>query len=406
MNYDEAVAWLYATQMHGIRPGLERIRRLIEVLGVRTDSAKFLHVAGTNGKGSVCAMLDAICRTDGRRTGLFTSPHLVTFRERIRVDGEMISEAEVARGISELRDHTANWEDVPTFFELATALALAHFERSDCEIVVLETGLGGRLDATNVVTPAVTVITPIALDHQQWLGSTVEAIAVEKAGIFKRGVPAVSAPQTPDVAKVLQEHAREIGTRGFESIEERWTGEVNLAGTHQQWNAALAVAALASANLGVSAEAITRGLRDVQWPGRFQRWGDRIVLDGAHNPAAALRLAETWREVFGDAQATLILGILTDKDLHAICTALLPIAARVLTVPVRSLRSCSAEDVAAMIRELEPAIPCHATLDLPTALAEASLADEQVLVCGSLFLVGETLAHLQSQATPPEMSAQ
>ncbi len=407
MNYDDSLAWLYTTQLHGIKLGLEVVRRLINALGISLEGPKFLHVAGTNGKGSVCAMLDAICRADGRRTGLFTSPHLVTFRERIRVNGEMISEEEVARRVSEMRAITAGWEPEPTFFELVTVLALGHFQRAGCEVVVFETGMGGRLDATNVVTPAVSVITPIALDHQQWLGATLGEIAAEKAGIFKPDVPVVSAPQAEEAERVLRRHAREVGPLALEFVRKPWTETpVNLAGSHQQWHAALAVHALALSALGVHAGAIVRGLREVQWPGRFQQWSERIVLDGAHNPAAAERLVETWCEIFSTEKATLVVGVLCDKDLRAICAALLPLAARVIAVPVRSPRSCLVEDLRAMIGELAPTLAVDSAEDLASALTLAEAHAERVLVCGSLFLVGEALAHLESQKNLPHATAQ
>jgi dihydrofolate synthase/folylpolyglutamate synthase len=394
MTSDAAVAWLYTTQLHGIRLGLENIRRLVDELGITLRGPKFLHVAGTNGKGSVCAMLDAICRAAGKRTGLFTSPHLVTFRERIRVNGEMIGETEVARGLTAMRELTADWEFAPTFFELTTALALLHFQEKECEVVVFETGLGGRLDATNVVTPAVSIITPIALDHQQYLGDTLAAIAAEKAGIFKPDVPAVSAPQPDEVAQTLRLHAREIGALTLDFVTAPWTdGPVNLAGSHQRWNAALAAHALALSGLGIHAPEIARGLATVEWPGRFQRHGARLILDGAHNPAAAVRLAETWREEFRDEQATLILGVLADKDLREICAALLPLAARVIAIPVRSPRTRPVEEVRAVVRDLSPATPCIAADDVASAQTQAAAHPERTLLCGSLFLVGEALTH-------------
>ncbi len=407
MKYDEAVAWLYATQLHGIKLGLDNIRRLVDALGIRLEEMKFLHVAGTNGKGSVCAMLDAICRAAGHRTGLFTSPHLVTFRERICVDGRMIAEEEVVRGLAELRELASSWDHEPTFFELATALALAHFQRAHCEVVVLETGMGGRLDATNVVTPAVSAITPIALDHQQWLGATLAEIAAEKAGIFKPDVPVISAPQADEVADVFRRHARETGTLVLEFIDAPWTaGPVNLAGNHQRWNAAVAARTLALSGLGIPPDAVARGLRDVQWRGRFQQCGARLVLDGAHNPAAAARLVETWRESFGEEKATLVVGVLADKDLRAICAALLPLAARVIAVPVRSPRSCSVKEICAAVRESSSEVPCTVAENLETALGDADVHLEGTLVCGSLFLVGEALAFIEAQGARPELSAQ
>src|SRR5205085_72401 len=184
----EALAWLYSLQRFGIKLGLENIRRLITEMHVDLGGARVIHVAGTNGKGSVCAMIDSLCRAQGYRTGLFISPHLVTFRERIRVNGEMISEDAVADGLTIIRDLIADWDPHPTFFEITTALALKHFSEARIDVVVLETGLGGRLDATNAVQSDVSVITPIGLDHEEWLGNTLAQIAGEKAGIIKPGV--------------------------------------------------------------------------------------------------------------------------------------------------------------------------------------------------------------------------
>ena len=408
MNYDEAVAWLYATQLHGIHLGLENIQRLTEALGIRVsgpDAPRFLHVAGTNGKGSTCAMLDACCRAAGLRTGLFTSPHLVTFRERMRLDGEMIGEDEVAAGLSEIRELTEEWEHAPTFFEIATALALAWFQRCGADVVVLETGLGGRLDATNVVTPAVAVLTRIDMDHQQWLGDSLAAIAIEKAGIIKPGVPVVTGPQADEVRVVIVQIAMWRGAELNLVMSPLGHAEIALAGSHQRWNAALAVHALEVAGLGVSGEAIAQGLRSVEWPGRFQQITPRFVLDGAHNPASARRLAETWRELFGEKRATLILGILRDKDVAGICAALLPIAGRILAVPVQNPRSATAQEVCRAIGQSAPRQECIAVRDLPAAIRIAASMERRTLITGSLFLVGEALAHLQAGAVR-EASAQ
>ena len=408
MNYDEAVAWLYATQLHGIHLGLENIQRLAKALGIKVagpDAPRFLHVAGTNGKGSVCAMLDACCRAAGLRTGLFTSPHLITFRERMRIDGEMIGEDEVADGLTEIRALVEEWDHAPTFFEIATALALAWFQRRGVEVVVLETGLGGRLDATNVVTPAVSVITPIDLDHQQWLGDSLPAIAVEKAGIIKPGVPVVTAPQADEVRVVLVQIAMWRGAELNFVVTPLGRMEIALAGSHQRWNAALAVHALEVAGLGVSGEAVAQGLRTVDWPGRFQQITPRIVLDGAHNPASARRLAETWREIFGDKRATLILGVLQDKDVRGICEALLPIAGRVIALPVQNPRSATAQEICRAIGQVAPRQECIAVRDLPAALRIAESMGRRTLITGSLFLVGEALAHFQA-AEVREVSAQ
>ena len=408
MNYDEAVAWLYATQLHGIHLGLENIQRLAEALGIRLagpEAPKFLHVAGTNGKGSVCAMLDSCCRAAGLKTGLFTSPHLVTFRERIRINGEMISEDEVAAGLTEIRALVEQWDHAPTFFEIATALALAWFQQSGAEVVVLETGLGGRLDATNVVTPAVSVLTRIDLDHQLWLGDSLAAIAVEKAGIIKPDVPVVTGPQADEVRVVIVQIAMWRGAELNFVVSPFRRVEIALAGSHQRWNAALAAHALELAGIAISDEAMARGMRTVEWPGRFQQITPRVVLDGAHNPASAQRLAETWREVFGDKRATLLLGVLQDKDVRGICSALLPVAGRIIALPVQNPRSATPQEICRAIGAVAPRQECIAVRDLPAALRIAESMGRRILITGSLFLVGEALAHFQA-AEVREVSAQ
>ena len=407
-DYPIALRWLYGTQLTGIKLGLAPMRRLLDALGWEPGGTRFLHVAGTNGKGSVCAMLDAVLRADGRRTGLFTSPHLVSFRERIRLDGEMIPEADVAAGLARLRALTAGWEpSPPTFFELTTALALDWFRQRGAEVVVLETGLGGRLDATNVLArPAACVLTSIGLDHTSYLGNTLAAIAGEKAGVLKPGVPAVSLPQLPEVYEVLVREAARVGAplrcANRPLAEDVW---VRLPGSHQRANAALALDALEAAGLRVREEAVRRGLTGVAWPGRFQRCGDdgRVILDGAHNPAAAARLAQTWREEFGaTTRATVVLGVLRDKDATGVIRALATVAARFVAVPVRtSPRTTPAEELRAALTEIAPNVPAETAADLPDALARARRhGGERVLVTGSLFLVGEALALLAGAAAP------
>ena len=404
MNYSDALGWLYATQITGIKLGLETVRRMLAAVEFETK-AKVLHVAGTNGKGSVCAMLDAICRAEGLRTGLFTSPHLVSFRERVRLDGRMIPEEAVAEGLTHLRELTADWNPQPTFFEYTTVLALDWLKRQHVDMIVLETGLGGRLDATNALTPAVSVLTSIDYDHTAWLGDTLAAIAGEKAGIIKPGVPVVSAPQDPEAAAVIARTAEEHGSElhvVHAPLPDDWM--LALPGTHQRMNAAVALAALDAAGVAASEHARRAGLADVDWPGRFQRLENgRFILDGAHNPAAARRLAHTWHEVYGDHhRATLILGILRDKDLPAICRALAPVAARVLAVPVRSPRSATLEEVAGALAQVASETPTLMMSSLTGALELARAYPEPVLVAGSFFLVGEALAALTGQDAPIE----
>ena len=287
-------------------------------------------------------MIDSILRAQGYRTGLFTSPHLVTFRERIQINGEQISEQDVALGLTNIRELVATWDPHPTFFEIVTALALLHFREHEIEFVVLETGMGGRLDATNATQPIVSVITPIDLDHQKWLGDSLSKIAGEKAGIIKPTTPVVSARQLPDAERVICTRARECDAP-LQFVRANYAGHVALGGAHQKQNAALAIAALRAAKVSIDEDAIARGLASVSWPARFQRWDERTVIDGAHNPAGAKTLAETWQKNFGSRRATLILAVLSDKDLRGICEALAPISEFVLLPKIRTARALPPE---------------------------------------------------------------
>lgn len=393
MDYDEAVAWVYGTQLFGMKLGLESIRKLLAALGLPAEGQRFVHVAGTNGKGSVCAMADSVLRESGYRVGLFTSPHLVSYRERIRVDGEMVSEEAVAAGLSAIRSLVAGWDPHPTFFEITLALALRVFAEAGVEVVVLETGMGGRLDATNVVTPAVSVITPVALDHTQWLGETVGLVAREKAGIIKPGVPVVSAPQTAEVAEVLRARAVECGARLVE-VQVPYLGPVGLAGDHQRMNAAVALAALRAGGFKFSDEAAGRGVARVEWRARFQRIGERLVVDGAHNPAAAVVAVATWREIFGAEQATVIFGAVESKDVRGVVSLLGDIAGRWVVTPVNSVRGLAAADIV-RLAGLEGA-DVTVVEGAAEALAETR-GDARVLVCGSLFLAGEVLGLVEGK---------
>ena len=419
INYREALAWLYGLQRFGIKLGLENIERLLDELGLRSARAsravfgtspktfgKVIHVAGTNGKGSVCAMIESICRAQGYRTGLFTSPHLVTFRERIRENGDMISEDAVANGLTTIRNLIANWDPHPTFFEVVTALALKHFSDKKVEIVILETGLGGRLDATNAVRSDVSVITPIDFDHEKWLGKTISEIAAEKAGIIKRQVSVVCAPQRSEVEQVIRARAAECRAP-LQFVTELYDETpIALAGLHQKENAALAIAALRAAGIDIDSSAIAQGLASLEWPARFQRWDERITIDGAHNPAAAHVLAETWRKIFDDQRATLVLAILADKNLRAICGALSPISKFVVLPKIRSERAVNPEDLACTLAGITPSLPYSITRSVDEALAFARVKPNPILITGSLHFAGEVLAHLRGQPAAFEECAQ
>jgi dihydrofolate synthase/folylpolyglutamate synthase len=336
-------------------------------------------------------MLESITRAAGIKTGLFTSPHLVRFNERIRVDGIPIDDEAVVRGIHQIQS-LIDEERHPTFFEITTALAFDYFRGQDVDLVILETGLGGRLDATNVVNPLISVLTSIDLDHQKWLGHTLTEIAIEKAGIIKPGVPVVSGPQFAEVRTILEQVASERSASLSYAELPIQDLSIGLAGSYQRVNAAVAVHALRKAGIKVNQDAIKEGLANVSWPGRFQRIGNRVILDGAHNPAASKVLVETWMECVGEQRATIIFGGLRDKDLEGMVSTLSTIAARFLTVPIRSQRAASPA-------EIQPFVPKHLTADRLDSAAQAlDLAyrfDDPILVTGSLFLVGEFLAILQ-----------
>jgi dihydrofolate synthase/folylpolyglutamate synthase len=418
LTYQKALAWLYGLQRFGIKLGLENIQRLIAELSRKGDLQialggleaaapwKVIHVAGTNGKGSVCAMIDSILRAQGYRTGLFTSPHLVTFRERICVNGEMISEDAVAKGLTAIRDLVTDWEPHPTFFEVTTALALKHFSDARIDIAILETGLGGRFDATNTIQSNVSVITPIDFDHEKWLGKTISEIAAEKAGIIKPGIPLVSAAQRPEAEEVIRARAAKCGAPIQFVTEQYDETPIALAGPHQKQNAALAIAALRAAGIDIDSAAIAQGLSCMEWPARFQRWDERTIIDGAHNPAAARLVAQTWGEIFGDRQATLILAILADKNLRGICEALAPISESVVLPKIRSERAATPEELAKVLSDITPPLSYSITQSVDEALALGRAKPNPILITGSLHFAGEVLAHLRGEPAAFEECAQ
>jgi len=404
INYKEALAWLYSLQRFGIKLGLENIRRLERALAIDVSAARIIHVAGTNGKGSVCAMINSICRDANYGTGLFTSPHLVTFRERICVNGEMISESEVAEGLTNIRDLVRDWDPPPTFFEVTTALALKHFGDAKLDIVILETGLGGRLDATNAFPSNVAVITPIALDHEKWLGDSLEKIAGEKAGIIRDRRPVISARQPPEAKRVINLRTAECEAL-LQIVDQPYEkSPIALRGEFQKLNAAIAIAAIRAARIGIDDAAITRGLATVEWPARFQCWDKRTVIDGAHNPAAAKTLAATWREVFADERVTLILAVLSDKDLRKICEALAPIADSILLPRIRTERAVDPGELKKIFVDLGHESEVAASFSV--ALCKAHEQSAPILITGSLHFAGEALAHLQGRPAAFEECAQ
>jgi dihydrofolate synthase/folylpolyglutamate synthase len=397
MVYRGAVDFLQSLQTFGAQLGLERALQLAELAGHPEKHLRFIHVAGTNGKGSTCAMLDSIYRVAGWRVGLYTSPHLVSFRERIQVNRSLISEEDVVRLVREAQGWLANFsrENHPTFFEAVTIMALRYFAEQKCELVIWETGLGGRLDATNIVTPLASVITNVQFDHEKWLGDTLEKIAAEKAGIIKPKVPVVTAA-TGTALEVIRATAEAVHapvhcvtTAHAQSMES------NLRGAHQRLNAALAVRTMEVVRgpIPYNDSAILRGLSAVPWPGRFQvlaRGPQSLVLDGAHNPAGAAALAATLRAEFSGQPATLILGVLEDKNWETICRTLAPLCSRIIAVPVNNSRTARPEKIVSVFRAAQP----DAAVSVAPSIAEAlalTRRDEIVVVTGSLYLIGEVM---------------
>lgn len=398
---------------------LGRMRALLDLAGAPDRGMTCVLVAGSKGKGSTAVFLASILHRAGVRTGLYTKPHLQTYRERIRLDGVAISPAEfaieVARAQRMVERLRAEYPEAgaPTTFEVTTALAIRFFARNACQVAVLEVGLGGRLDATNAVEPTLSVITPISHDHTPILGRTLGAIATEKAGILRRGMSAVISPQPRSAREAIQRACERLGARcTFVSRSGRGLAGITvpLAGAHQRVNAATAVAAarvLAAEGLGISEAAIREGIGRVSWPGRFEVHrlpeGKTVVLDGAHNDGSAAALAETLRSAVGQSRLHLVIGINRDKDAAAILRPLLALASSVHTArAASSARALGAEPLAALVQRRRD-LPVKPWASVPEALAaaqEAAAPSDWVCVTGSLAVVGEARTALG--LPPPE----
>lgn len=415
MTGQEAVAYIDTFQWQAHAPGLERIRTLLHALGDPQKELKFVHVAGTNGKGSVCAYLASVLRCAGYRVGLCTSPFLEDFRERIQVDGELIP-PEVLGELTELARPAAEaMEDHPTEFELITAVAMLYFRRCRCDIVVLEVGLGGALDASNVIdVPEAAVITAMGMDHAAILGPTLGDIAAAKAGIIKPGGAVVSFGGCPEADAVIRERCREQGAQltevDFSRLRVVGTGldgtdlefapygalHVPLVGLYQAKNAAVAVTTvevLEKRGWEISRRALEQGLASVCWPGRLEvvrRAGPVILRDGAHNAHGMAATVESLRALFPGKKLTILMGVMADKDVEDMLKLLAPIAGQVFTVRPESPRAMPAEELAALVNRYGvPAVPCAGVAAGLQAAAEAAGADGAVCALGSLYLVGE-----------------
>jgi dihydrofolate synthase / folylpolyglutamate synthase len=405
MTYPQAIKFLNGLQLFGASFGLETTRQLAELSGNPHEQLRFIHVAGTNGKGSTCAMLESIYRAAGLRVGLFTSPHLISFRERIQLNRELISEADVVTEVAAVQSLLKEFpkDSHPTFFEIVTIMALRYFAAKKCDLVIWETGLGGRLDATNIVTPLASVITNVALDHEKWLGQSIEQIAAEKAGIIKPGVPVVTAAHEPALSVIAK---AAWGENSPLHVVTAPITDVPLLGNHQQLNAALAVETVAVLRdqIPVPEVAIRKGLGEVSWPGRLQvikRHDQTILLDGAHNPAGAEALREAVHQHFPNPERTLILGIMGDKDCTAICNILAPLATRIVASRISSARSAEPDGLAELCHDANPSAQVTPVESIEAALQSVS-RDPFVIITGSLHFIGHALQLLCPTQYPDE----
>jgi dihydrofolate synthase / folylpolyglutamate synthase len=409
INYERSQPQRYAPETLS----LDRVNHLLDPLERPDRAYRAIHIAGTKGKGSTAAMIESSLRVAGYRTGFYTSPHLHTFRERMRVNNEFITREQFAQLVDEIEPHVAAVEGV-TWFEIVTAIAFLFFAQSKIDVAVLEVGLGGRFDATNVVTPIVSVITSLSMDHMNLLGNSIEQIALEKAGIIKRHVPVVSAPQVPEALDVIRRVARMRGAPltvvqrmnspaatpsrleadfAYQTPNEfGGKSATPLLGAHQLINASAAVTALRVANqhgLAISEEAIHQGLATVQWPGRLEVLSREplLVVDGAHNGDSAQKLAQALRDVFRCEKWTLIIGISADKDMAAILDGLLPIAERVIVTRASNSRAASIEALGAQVtnRGHTPTLVTTVADALEIALHDRS----PIIITGSLFTVAD-----------------
>lgn len=413
-DYGQSIKYLYGLQKHGIKFGLNSTEKLLERVGNPHLSLKCIHVGGTNGKGSTSAMIASILSKHGYRVGLYTSPHLVRFTERFRIGDEEVAPERILDVFNEIRAHL-NPAEHPTYFEMVTAMALLYFAQENVDFAVIEVGMGGRLDATNVIRPLVSVITNVSYDHQEYLGDTLTAIAREKAGIIKQEVPVVAAGQKLMVLSVLKTACWKMkaplfilgndfsvrrnanGTFRFKGIRHDWPAlRVGLRGEHQVKNAALALCAVelldAAGWVQIQSKALEEGLQTVHWPARLEIIHERplMVLDGAHNPDGADSLRQALKKSFKYQRLHLIMGVMGDKDIRGIFRRLLPLADTAIFTQPRYARAADPQLLKKLAR---PYIRKHYVIsDIGAAIEQAKqLAEPDDLICitGSLYFVGE-----------------
>ena len=408
----EAIELIHERAWTGRKPGLERTQALLTALGNPERKLRFVHITGTNGKGSTAAMIASILAAAGLRAGLYTSPHLYQFYERMQVNGAPISDRDLGRLTQQVLEAAEDMDDPPTEFELMTAVAMAYFLEQNCDLVVLEVGLGGRLDSTNAIpAPQAVVITNIGLDHTAQLGNTVEAIAAEKAAVIKDGCPVILYEQKESVTQVVREVCQAHGAsltiaRAQDVVLDRespegqwwsWKGQslfVPLLGDNQRHNGAVVLSTLEaiSAKYPVSPQALAQGLERVRWPGRFEVLSRNpwFVVDGGHNPQCAATVADNLKRYFPGKAPVLLMGVLEDKDRAGLCELVAPLAQAFVTITPPSPRALDAESLA---RELSAyGTPAYAAASISQGVERAmelAVADGLVCALGSLYSVGE-----------------
>ncbi len=424
-SYNDALHYLYSLQKYGIKFGLSKTSNLLKALGNPHRGQRYIHIAGTNGKGSVGAMLEAILIEAGMKVGFYSSPHLVRFTERFRINRKEIPVQDVAELTGELKE-IIHHHHPPTFFEVTTAMALAYFAREKTDIAIMEVGMGGRLDATNVIKPIVCGITNISLEHQFFLGSTLEKIAGEKAGIIKRGVDLVTAVTQPIVIQHIKKICEDKKTpfwRVGKDIRYRTAGsifhyygikhhfkniELGLRGRFQIRNAAMAIALieiLEVKGLPIASSHILKGLRDTVWPGRMQIMAKNplILLDGAHNPKAIQALADSIPREFGSKRLILVIGVMEDKDIRGIMQKIVQPANYVIYTKPEYYRAAQPENLKRKAADLgKPGEVIPELLKAIERAKEIALPDDIILITGSLFTVGEALTHLDPDHYKPD----
>jgi dihydrofolate synthase/folylpolyglutamate synthase len=403
----DPLTWLFALEQFGIKFGLENIGTIVARLGHPERAFHSVHIAGTNGKGSVTAMVDAALRAAGHRSARYTSPHLVDVAERFVIDGRPVRGDALAAAVDDVHGAVdgliadGGLTAPPTFFEVTTAVAFEIFRRAGVEVAVLEVGLGGRLDATNVVAPpslVATAITSIAFDHQRYLGTTLREIAIEKAGIIKPGVPVVVGPLDPGAAAAIDDVAASRGAPVIRTSASDCEGmTVGLAGAHQRSNAAVALGLLRQLDargIAVPALAIEAGLARPHWPGRLEvrrlADGRELLLDAAHNPAGAASLA-SYLKAEGGEPRPLVFAAMQDKDAAGMFAALLPAVGRLIVTRASNARSAEPELLAQQARASQHPLPIAIAPDLDEALAAAWRASPRIVVAGSIFLLGDVM---------------